>query len=124
MGKRHKGQAWAGGDISAKEIVVALDREDGSRERATFANTVAGRKALVTWLNKRGADVQIVIEATGIYSLDAAFALHRAKGIRVMVANPRAISDFARALMQRSKTDTLDAESILEFSRRMPSPYR
>lgn len=120
MGKRHKGQAWAGGDISASEIVVALERDGAGRERATFANTTAGRKAMVTWLNKRGADVQVVIEATGIYSLDVAFALHRASGIRVMVANPRAISDFARALMQRSKTDKLDAEAILEFSRRMP----
>jgi transposase len=120
MGKRYKGQAWAGGDISAKEIVVAFEREDGPRERATFPNTVTGRKALVSWFSKRGSDVQVVIEATGIYSLDVAFALHRAKGIRVMVANPRAISDFARALMQRSKTDKLDADAILEFSRRMP----
>jgi transposase len=120
MSKRHKGRAWAGGDIGATEIVVALQREDGQRERGSFANTVAGRKALVAWLNKRGADVQIVIEATGIYSLDVAFALHRAKGVRVMVANPRAVSDFARALLQRSKTDKLDAEAILEFSLRMP----
>ena len=120
MGKRHKGQAWAGGDISAKEIVLALQRSDGQRERATFDNTTAGRKALVSWLTKRGSDVQVVIEATGIYSLDVAFALHRSSGITVMVANPRAISDFARALMQRSKTDKLDAETILEFSLRMP----
>lgn len=120
MGKRHRGRAWAGGDISAKEIVVALQREDGQRERGTFGNTVAGRKALVSWLSKHGSDVQVVIEATGIYSLDVAFALHRAEGIQVMVANPRAISDFARALMQRSKTDKLDAEAILEFSLRMP----
>lgn len=120
MGKRHKGQAWAGGDISAKEVVVALERNDGQRERATFDNTASGRKSLVSWLNKRGSEVQVVIEATGIYSLDVAFALHRASGITVMVANPRAISDFARALMQRSKTDKLDAEAILEFSRRMP----
>lgn len=61
-----------------------------------------------------------MIEATGIYSLDVAFALQRAKGVVVMVANPRAIADFARALMQRSKTDKLDAEAILEFSCRMP----
>lgn len=120
MGKKQKGQAWAGGDISSKEIVVALQRDDRQRERATFANTAAGRKALVSWLAKRGSYVQVVIEATGIYSLDVAFALHRAKGIHVMVANPRAISDFARALMQRSKTDKLDAEAILEFSLRMP----
>jgi transposase len=41
-------------------------------------------------------------------SLDLAFALHRAKGIEVMGANPRLIADFGRALIQRSKTDELD----------------
>jgi transposase len=120
MAKQNLGRAFAGGDVSSKEIVVALQRHDGQRERASFANTAAGHKSLVSWLGKRGAEVQIVIEATGIYSLDVAFALHRAKRIEVMVANPRAIADFARALMQRSKTDQLDAESILQFSLRMP----
>ena len=37
-----------------------------------------------------------------------------------MVANPRTIKDFARANQQRSKTDRLDAATILEFARRMP----
>lgn len=37
-----------------------------------------------------------------------------------MVANPRATKDFARARLQRSKTDHTDAASILEFVRRMP----
>jgi len=64
--------------------------------------------------------VQVCIEATGLYSLDLALALHRAEGIEVMVANPRAIADFAKALLQRSKTDQLDAEVMLEFARRMP----
>ena len=64
--------------------------------------------------------MQVCIEATGLYSLDLALALHRAEGIEVMVANPRAIADFAKALLQRSKTDQLDAEVMLEFARRMP----
>ena len=98
MAKQNLGRAFAGGDVSSKEIVVALQRHDGQRERASFANTAAGHKSLVSWLGKRGAEVQIVIEATGIYSLDVGFALHRAKRIEVMVANPRAIADFARAL--------------------------
>lgn len=120
MPKQDKGRAFAGGDVSSKEIVVALERHDGRRDRATFPNTAAGHKLLVSWLARHGSEVRIVVEATGIYSLDVAFALQRAKGIEVMVANPRAIADFARALMQRSKTDKLDAEAILEFSCRMP----
>jgi len=55
-----------------------------------------------------------------VYHLDAALALRAAPGIEVMVANPRATKDFARAQMQRSKTDRTDALSLLEFVRRMP----
>ena len=72
------------------------------------------------WLSKSATAVQVCIEAPGLYSLDLALALHRAEGIEVMVANPRAIADFAKALLQRSKTDQLDAEVMLEFARRMP----
>ena len=120
MPKKPQGSVRAGGDISADEIVMMLERADGGRERATFPNTPAGHKALIAWLMKRGTEARVVIEATGNYSLDIAFALHRHPAIDVMVANPRAIADFARALMQRSKTDRLDAESILEFCCRMP----
>ena len=41
-------------------------------------------------------------------------------GMEVMVANPRAVRHFAQALMQRSKTDPLDALMLLEFAARMP----
>ena len=120
MPRQPKGHVLAGADISADEIVVMLERPDGGRECATFPNTPAGHKSLIARLLKRGSGARVVIEATGNYSLDIAFALHRHPSIEVMVANPRAIADFARALMQRSKTDKLDAESILEFCRRMP----
>ena len=63
--------------------------------------------------------MRVCLEATGVYHLDAALALHAAPGIEVMVANPRATKDFARAQMQRSKTDRTDALSLLEFVRRM-----
>jgi transposase len=120
MRKQNKGRAFAGGDVSSKDVVVALQRSDGRRERAEFPNNASGHKLLISWLARHGSEVRMVIEATGIYSLDLAFALQRANGVEVMVANPRAIADFARALMQRSKTDKLDAEAILEFSCRMP----
>jgi transposase len=37
-----------------------------------------------------------------------------------MVANPRAVRHFAHAMMQRSKTDLLDAEVLRQFAARMP----
>jgi len=91
-----------------------------ARQRREFLNTAVGHEGLMQWLSKSATAVQVCIEATGLYSLDLALALHRAEGIEVMVANPRAIADFAKALLQRSKTDQLDAEVMLEFARRMP----
>jgi hypothetical protein len=43
-GETESGSAFAGGDVSSKEIVVALERDDGQRERATFADTGAGHR--------------------------------------------------------------------------------
>ena len=103
-------------DVSAKELVVTSDRSRDAR----FDNDPAGHKKLVRFLTKGGRSAQVVIEATGVYSLDLALALHRAPRIEVMVANPRAVANFAKAYLQRSKTDPLDADVLLEFARRMP----
>jgi hypothetical protein len=51
---------------------------------------------------------------------DVALALHRTRGIAVMVANPRAIKQFTGALMQRSKTDLTAAVALRDFAIRMP----
>ena len=115
------GPVFVGIDVSARTLVVALEREhQPGRQRREFLNTAVGHQGLIQWLSKSATAVQVCIEATGLYSLDLALALHRAEGIDVMVANPRAIADFAKALLQRSKTDQLDAEVMLEFARRMP----
>ena len=111
---------YGGVDVGAKKLVVSIDRS-GSRESGiVFANDGSGHRKLIRWATKKGASVRVVLESTGVYGLDLAFALHRAKRVEVMVANPRAIAAFAKASLQRSKTDALDAETILEFSMRMP----
>jgi len=126
------GLVFVGIDVSANRLVVAIecDQQPG-RKRREFPNTAAGHKSLVRWLRQRDRIVRVCMEATGLYSLDLALALYRAEGVEVMVANPRAMADFAKALLQRSKTDELDAEVMLEFARRMPfvtwrppSPHR
>ena len=60
------------------------------------------------------------MEATGVYSVPLAMALHADGRFEVMVANPKAIKNFATAILQRGKTDSLDAGTILEFVERMP----
>jgi transposase len=109
-------QRFAGIDVGSRELVVWLD---GRSEPERFSNDAEGHVALVRWL-RRARPVRVCLEASGIYHLDAALALHRSRGIEVMVANPAATRDFARALLQRSKTDPTDAHALLEFARRMP----
>jgi transposase len=107
-----------GVDVSAKELVVAIEASGRREVPIVFANDAEGHRKLVKLATKRGASAQVVLESTGTYGLD--LTLHRAKRVEVMVANPRAIAHFARASLQRSKTDRLDAGTILEFAMRLP----
>lgn len=109
-----------GVDVGSKELVCAMKRGGEGLPRATFSNDPNGHKKFIQWALKHGPSVRVCLEATGVYSLGFALALQRAKNIEVMVVNPRAIKDFARASQQRAKTDSVDAKSILAFLERMP----
>jgi transposase len=104
-------------DVGARELVVAVEGRPGT---IAFANDVDGHARLIRLLRKRRGPVRVCLEASGVYHLDAALALHRAASIEVMVVNPAAARDFGRALLARSKTDAVDAAALLEFVRRMP----
>ena len=110
----------SGIEVSAKELVVALRREEAREPLRSFANTAEGHQALICYLRRAGRGVRVCLEATGLYGLDLALALSAQAGIEVMVANPRAVRHFATALMQRSKNDQLDAGVLEQFAARMP----
>ena len=107
-------QTWAGIDVSAKTLSACRWR-DGREAEQEFANEAAGHREVVRWVGKHA---RVCIEATGVYHLQLALAL-RAAGVEVMIVNPRAAKDFARALSNRSKTDRVDAKMLLEYVRRM-----
>lgn len=109
----------AGVDVGMELLDVSARRDAGRIETAQFSNDAAGHRKLCTWLTKRGRSARVVLESTGTYSLDVALALHRTRGIEVMVANPRLVKNFADALLQRSKTDKISAEVMREFCERM-----
>jgi transposase len=109
-----------GVDVDSEELVCAMKRVGQRLPLARFANTPAGHKKFIRWATKGARPAQVCLEATGIYSLDFALALHHAKNVEVMVVNPRAIKDFVRACMQRAKTDAVDAGGILDYLERMP----
>lgn len=108
-----------GVDVSARTLDAALDSARGAPQPLSFHNTAAGHRKLIQRITRGGRAARVCIEATGVYHLDLCVALHGAKGVEVMVVNPRAAKDFARAQLQRSKTDQVDARSLLEFVRRM-----
>ena len=109
-----------GVDVDSQELVCAMQCGEQRVPIAMFANTAAGHKKFIRWVTKGGRAARVCLEATGIYSLQFALALHHAQRVAVMVVNPRAIKDFGRACMQRAKTDAVDAGVILDFLARMP----
>jgi len=106
---------FVGIDVSAEELVVASDHEE-----FRVPNTGEGHAELTSRLTRgHRRAVHVAIEPTGTYGLDLALYLDQAKRVEVMVVNPRAARDFARAMMRRSKTDPVDARVLGEFARRM-----
>lgn len=108
-------KAKAGVDVSAKTLRAAVRRAGGDEEERDFSNDVTGHRELLKWV---GRSARVCVEATGVYHLQLALRL-RAAGIEVMVLNPRVAKDFARALSNRSKTDRVDARTLLEYVERM-----
>ena len=103
-------------DVSARELTVSV----AGKTTQSFENNAKGHRAISRLVRDCAKDeIQVCVEATGSYSLDLCFHLQGC-GFRVMVANPRAVTNFAKAMMSRSKTDPMDAEVLREFAERMP----
>jgi transposase len=66
-------------DVSATTLVEATDRGRGPLLKE-FPNHAAGHRRLCRFLTKGRRKALVCIEATGIYSLDLAIALHRTTG--------------------------------------------
>lgn len=107
-------------DVDSKNLVCCIRRNGKAFPEAVFPNNPLGHRKLIRWATKNGRSARVCMEATGVYSLPLALALHSAQRIEVSVVNPKAIKHFATAILQRGKTDSLDATTILEYLERMP----
>ena len=114
---RKSPQTYAGCDISKNTVDVVRRNACGKIAHRTFENTATGHRKLIQWLGT--GPVRVVVEASGAYSFDLALALHSAEHVEVMVANPRALKDYRRSKMERSKTDKVDATIICDYAFRM-----
>lgn len=101
-------------DVSADYFDADMQCAGGLKRRR-FNNTAAGHRQAIGWISQGGQGARVCLEATGIYHLQLALALHRAASIELMVVNPKAIRRFAEAQMRRGKTDPLDARVQREY---------
>lgn len=110
---------FVGIDVSRDHLDVALAPQGGTWQAT---NDEPGIAAMVCRLREL-APQRIVLEATGRLELPAVAAL-AAAALPVVVINPRQSRDFARALGQLAKTDTLDAHGLALFAERIQPPVR
>lgn len=106
-----------GVDIAKKKFDVTLLGPNEKKWQQTFANTVAGFKKLLTWLQQHTSDqVHVCMEATSVYWEELAEYLYEA-GYQVSVVNPFRIKGYAMSELRRSKTDAIDGDVIANFCR-------
>lgn len=80
-----------------------------------YPNTRVGIRRLLKWLEALGAELRIIVEATGGYEeavLDACVA----QGLWIARVNPSQARHFAQALGQLAKTDALDAHALAQMA--------
>src|SRR5574343_1884602 len=97
---------FAGIDVGAEELVLVIRKNGKPFDPQKYRNNRADRTRLVNKLVKL-AGIRVCLEATGVYHFDLAIALHDA-GVAVMVINPKASHNFAKVLLNNSKTDAVD----------------
>jgi transposase len=97
----------AGIDTGKRELEVALA---GGAARLQVDNAAAGHAALSAWLERHRVK-RVGIEATGGYE-GAVVAHLRAAGLEVAVLQPMQVRAYASFLLQRAKTDKIDAALI------------
>jgi len=105
-------------DVSKDTLDIVIRKKGKSFKCKTFSNDFKGHQALIMHLKSHKV-VRCALEATGYYHLDIAMRLDEEKAIDIMVLNPRAAHNFAKAMMQQNKTDAIDAELLAQFVDRM-----
>ena len=110
MAEREKA-VFVGIDVSKEKLDVAV-RPSG--QLISFSNDEDGISMMADFI-KPFLSLLIVFEATGGLET-AAVGMLIAKGLPVVVINPRQVRDFAKATGKLAKTDAIDAHLIARFA--------
>ena len=101
---------FVGIDVSKEKLDVAV-RPSG--ELMSFSNDEDGISVMADFI-KPFSPLLVVFEATGGLET-ASVGMLAAKGLPVVVINPRQVRDFAKATGRLAKTDAIDAHVIARF---------
>lgn len=104
------GSVHVGIDVAQDWLDVAVQPD---RESWRASNDEPGIAGLVERLLAL-QPASVILEATGGFELPVTGAL-LAAGLPATVVNPRQVRDFARAMGQLAKTDTIDAQVLARF---------
>lgn len=93
---------YLGMDVAKAKLdcCLLLDEAAGKRKTKVVNNTPSGMADLLGWIAKQPVSLQqlqVVMEATGVYHEQAVLALADA-GIAVSIVNPAQVKDFGRGL--------------------------
>lgn len=108
-------QTFVGIDVASADFVVAYVSSDTATKKKSYSNTRMGIKSFLKSLDTSS---WCIMEATGVYSINLALAIHQ-QGFKVSVVNPLQIKRFAQTKLKRTKTDSVDADLIAEYGQRM-----
>jgi transposase len=109
---------YIGMDVAKAKLDVAISTDTTLFQ---FSNDEKGLKDLCKILPAKKQSL-IVLEASGGYEKYAANYL-RQKKFKVAVVNAKRVRDFAKAAGKLAKTDSIDAQVIMEFGRTFnPAP--
>jgi transposase len=110
---------FVGIDVSQAHLDVAVRPGDSTWQIPNDQEGVAG---LAARLQELAPDL-VVLESTGGYELAAVTGLLVA-GLPVVVANPRQVRDFAKAVGKLAKTDAIDARVLAHYAAAVQPPVR
>jgi transposase len=111
-------QVYIGADIAADSIQI--DWQAVTSEQVSLRQQTGDFARLLKQVTRCAAapHIYVVLEATGTYWMAFAQYMHAA-GCHVSVLNPSQARHFAKARLQRSKTDRVDAYLLREYGRVM-----
>jgi transposase len=109
---------YVGIDVAAETVTVVWWHDGQYSPAQTVAQSQAGYRTLLDHLSRIAAPeaTVVVLEATSTYWMTLALWLHQ-QGFQVSVVNPLQPYHFAKARLQRAKTDPVDARLLSEFAR-------